>query len=59
MTVKDLLTSGIEIQSEVHICYYDELQDDTISLTELEAWDKTIAFMYVNGNAEIWIEVEN
>lgn len=59
MTVKELLTSGIDIQSEVHICYYDESKDDTITLTELEAWDKTIAFMYVNGNAEIWLEVEN
>lgn len=59
MTVKELLTSGIDIQSEVHICYYDELRNDTFPLAELEAWNKTIVYMYVNGNAEIWLEVEN
>ena len=58
MTVKELLTSGIDILSEVHICYYDGSKDDTITLTELEAWNKSIEYMYVNG-AEIWLEVEN
>lgn len=57
MTVKDLLTSGIDIQSEVYICYYDELRDDIVQLTELESWNRKIVYMYVNGD-EIWVEVE-
>lgn len=57
MTVKDLLTSGIEIQAEIHICYYDEVNNNTIQLTELESWNREIVYMYVNYG-ELWIEVE-
>ena len=57
MKVYELL-DNVEFQNTIHFCYYDyEDKEDLIMITEKEAENKTIRYIYTQ-NDEIYIEVD-
>ena len=58
MTVNTLLTNVIEIQCEVIYCYYNYLKDERVIITEEEAADMDIRYIYIE-NEKLFIEVDN
>ena len=56
MTYNDLV-NNVDIQVQVHLCYYDYDNDERVFGTEEELGSKEIKFMYTE-NDEIIIEVE-
>ena len=60
-TLQDLLTSGVDIQSEYKVCYYDYDNDIRVCLKEDELqpyMGKTIRYLYCEDNI-LYIEVES
>ena len=57
MTYRDILNALIEIQCEKIFCYYDYDKEERITITEKQAMDYEIKYIYVENNI-IYIEVE-
>jgi hypothetical protein len=56
MSYNDLV-NNVDIQVQVHLCYYDYDKDERIFGTEEELGNKEIKYMYTE-NDEIIIEVD-
>lgn len=57
MTVRDLCSAGIEIQGNPIYCYYDDAAEQRANITEEEAADLEIKYIYCENNT-LYIEVE-
>lgn len=57
MTFQDMLDGGIDFQVQVNFYYYNYDKDERIPMTEKEAKNKEIKYMYCE-NDEIVIEVD-
>lgn len=57
MTYKDLYSSCIEFQCETTFCYYDYEKEKRIIITQQEAENKEIKYIYIE-NDSLFIEVE-
>lgn len=57
MTVQTLLDSGIDIQVQVHYVYYDETKKERVEISQEDASDKEILYMYSEDD-EIFLEVD-
>lgn len=57
MKVYELNANGIDIQCEVILCYYDYEINERVFLTEAEASDREIKYLYVENDCLV-IEVE-
>ena len=57
MTYQDLTRTGIEIQCQVVLCYYDYNKDKRVLITREEAQDHEIKYMYVEDDT-LYIELE-
>lgn len=55
LTVKDIMDT-VEMQTTVKFCYYDYQKEDTIEITEKEAWEYEPKYMYVKDDI-LYIEV--
>ena len=57
MKVYELNAAGIEIQCEKILCYYDYTINERVFLTEAEASDREIRYLYVEDDCLV-IETE-
>ena len=57
MTYTDLLNAGIDIQSDVTFCFFDEKQGQCIHISREEGQDCEILYIY-HDEDQIFIEVE-
>lgn len=57
MTYKDLYSDCIEIQCETTFCYYDYEKEERIIITQQEAENKEIKYIYIE-NDSLFIEIE-
>lgn len=56
ITVEEL-TRNIEVQVAIHCYYYDEEKEERVEISNDEAMDKAITFMYCEDN-ELCLEVD-
>ena len=52
------LVNNVDVQVAIHFYYYDYDKDERIEITQKEAMDKEIKYMYCENN-EICIEIES
>ena len=57
MTYQDMQSNCIEIQCEIVFCYYDHEKEKRVTISQAEAEDRDIKFIYTEDDA-IFIEVE-
>lgn len=57
MTYQDMKANCIEIQCQIVFCYYDYEKEKRVILTQAEAEDREIKYIYTEDGA-IYIEVE-
>lgn len=57
MTYSDMRNQGIDIQCKIVFCYYDYDAERRKVLSDKEAADREIKYIYTEGDA-IYIEVE-
>ena len=57
MTYRDMLQALIEIQCEKVFCYYDYNKSERITITEDQAIDYQIKYIYTEENT-LYIEIE-
>lgn len=57
ITMEDIFDAGIEIQTAVHYCYYDDEKYERVEITYQQAKDKEILYIYVD-EGEIYIEYD-
>lgn len=58
MTFRDMLCACIDFQSEVRFSVYCYDKDELIALTEDEAKDREIKYIYPLGSDALMIEIE-
>lgn len=56
MKLSDFL-GNIEVQSEYRVVYYDEEKNERVEISDEEAGDKEIKYVYCENNI-LYIEVE-
>ena len=57
MTVRDLCSSGVEIQGAPVFCYYDYEHECRVNIVAEEAADLNVKYIYCE-NDTLYIEVE-
>ena len=57
MTIRDLYQDNVEIQSEIVYCYYDYDSYERKMITQDEAKEKDIRYIYCE-NSKIFIEID-
>ena len=59
MTIQDLISSGIDIQSEVVYCYYDYTNNERVEISKAEALVRGDIHWIYTENDRIYIELES
>ena len=57
MKVYEMRDAGIDVQCDVILCYYDYRMNERVFLTEAEASEREIRYLYVEDDCLV-IEVE-